>query len=88
MQTSSFFLYQGIGRISIARYAPKHIVGHASYPALAPGKWFKDAENKTYPAYRDRYYQCILHSLHPQKVWDELHQLVKDASLSCYAGNI
>jgi hypothetical protein len=75
MQTSSFFLYEGRGRISIARYMPKHISGIASYPALAPGKWFKDPQNKTYEAYRGCYYQHVLARLDPQHTWDALHAL-------------
>ena len=79
MKTSSFFLYDGAGRISIARYAPKHVSGHVQYSALAPGKWFKNAENKTYERYRDLYYQEILAPLNAYVVWDELHRLAGDA---------
>lgn len=77
MKTSSFFLYEGTGRISIARYAPKHITGHASFPALAPKRWFSDGD-KNYTTFRARYYEHILEPLNPQHIWDQCHQLAGD----------
>ncbi len=73
MQTSSFFHYEGPGRISIARYAPKHVRGVLSYPALAPGSWFKQL--KDFESYRKRYHETILQPLNAEDVYQALHRL-------------
>lgn len=76
MKTSCFYLYSGMGRISIARTAPKHVqAGLTYYPALAPGRWLFDPKHKDQAVYRERYVREILGLLDPQKVWDELHAL-------------
>jgi len=75
MKTSSFFLYQGPGRISIARYAPKGIAaGFKIYRALAPtAKMLKMSRDQYVPRYA-----AILDQLSPQHVWDDLHALAGD----------
>lgn len=76
MKTSSFYLYSGEGRISIARTSPKHVLeGLKYYPALTPGKWLFDPAYKDYAIYRERYFREILTPLNPQVVWDALHAL-------------
>lgn len=76
MQTSSFFLYTGPGRVSIARFAPRGMGGFRIFRALAPGKWFNEPPyNSSYDAYRKRYESEILKPLDPQVVHDKLHEL-------------
>lgn len=76
MKTSSFYLYSGLGRISIARTAPHRVAaGFKVYRALAPGAWLFDPTYKDYTTYRERYFREILAPLDPQKVWDDLHAL-------------
>jgi len=76
MKTSSFYLYSGPGRISIARTAPRRVAaGLKAYRTLAPGTWLFDPAYKNYVAYRERYFHEILARLDPQKAWDELHVL-------------
>lgn len=73
MKTSSFFIYQGPGRISIARYAPRGIrPGFRIYKQLAP---LREMLKMPYPAYRDLYFSEILGKLDPQQTWKELHAL-------------
>jgi len=76
VKTSSFYLYSGRGRVSIARTAPRRVVvGFKAYRALAPGTWLFDPAYEDYETYRDRYFREILGPLDPQKVWDDLHAL-------------
>ena len=76
MKTSSFYLYSGPGRISIAQTAPRRVeAGFKLYQALVPGKWLFDPTYKDYATYRERYFHEILAPLDPQKVWDDLHAL-------------
>lgn len=76
MKTSSFYLYPGLGRISIARASPRRVAaGFKVYRALAPGPWLFDPTYKDYATYRERYFREILAPLDPQKVWDDLHAL-------------
>ena len=76
MKTSSFYLYSGDGRVSIARTAPRRVAaGFRMYRALAPGKWLFDPAYKDYDVYRERYFSEILGPLDAQKTWDELHAL-------------
>ena len=76
MKTSSFYLYSGEGRVSIARTAPRRVVaGFHVYKALAPGKWLFDPAYKDYAVYRERYFREILRPLDARKVWDDLHAL-------------
>ena len=75
MKTSSFFLYNGPGRISIARYAPRGTpAGYRQYRALAPDA---DMLKMSQALYLPRY-AAILHALDPQQVWDDLHRLAGD----------
>ena len=76
MKTSSFYLYSGDGRVSIANTAPRRVTaGFRIYRALAPGKWLFDPVYKNYATYRERYFSEILAPLDAQKVWDDLHML-------------
>lgn len=76
MKTSSFYLYSGHGRVSIARTAPRRVVaGFKIYRALAPGTWLFDTAYKDYTTYRELYFHEILAPLDPQKVWNDLHAL-------------
>jgi hypothetical protein len=74
MKTSSFFHYDGVGRISIARFAPKGTSGHKIYRSLAPGKWFKEYNN--FEDYKIRYEKEILAPLNPEIVYNQLNNLV------------
>jgi hypothetical protein len=73
MLTASFFTHTGVGRISIARWAPKTVPpGFKVYRALAPGDYFKSVD-------WDRYcelYAEQLSRLDPTRVWEDLHDLV------------
>ncbi len=72
MKTSSFLLYQGPGRISIARFAPRGTpAGFKVLKALAPGPWFNSVG---YDEYRELYF-AQLSKLDAQNVWDTLHKL-------------
>ena len=76
MKTSSFYLYSGSGRISIARAVPRQVAaGFKVYRALAPGAWLFDPVYKDYATYRERYFREILAPLNPRKSWDDLHAL-------------
>ena len=68
MKTADFFSFDGNGRISIARSAPRRISGYNVYKKLAPGSWFKTA---TYDEYVRRYH-AQLAELDPQATWDHL----------------
>jgi len=79
MKTSSFYLYSGSGRVSIARTAPRCVTaGFKTYRVLAPGTWLFDPAYKDYATYRERYFREILAPLDPRKVWDDLHALAGD----------
>lgn len=73
MKTSCFFTYKGKGGISIARYAPKCFKAGNYFPALAPGPWFKSVAPIVYV---QKYYEEILSELHPEVVWQTLHEMV------------
>ena len=75
MKTASFFIYQGPGRISIARFGhrTKGHRGYRRYPALAPRQ---DMLRMSYEQYRPQYF-AILDALDPKTVWDELHRLAE-----------
>ena len=80
MKTSSFYLYDGPGRISIARTAPRQAkAGFRLYRPLNPGAWRSEPAYQQYDAYRDRYFREVLGPLDAQHVWDELHRLAGDA---------
>ena len=73
MKTSSFKLYQGPGRISIARYAPRGTpAGFKIYSTLAPRR---EMLKMGYDQYRGIYFGEILEKLDPQRVWDDLHAM-------------
>lgn len=49
MKTASFFTYVGVGRISIARFAPRGTpAGFKVYKPLAPGPWFNSVPEDVY----------------------------------------
>lgn len=88
MQTSSFFHYNGPGRISIARTVPRGTpAGYRIFRPLWPGKWLWDDTYKNdVNAYRERYFSEILRPLDPQQVYDQLHELAGgfEPVLLCY----
>ena len=77
MLTSSFFHYDGPGRISIARKVPRGTpAGYRIYKPLWPGSWLWEEPYKSdIEAYRNRYFRDVLGPLNPQQVHDELHTL-------------
>ena len=68
MKTADFFQYQDVGRISIARSAPRGMRGFNVYKKLAPGSWFRSASYDEYV----RRYSAQLAELDPQGTWDHL----------------
>ena len=77
MKTSCFFVHQGPGRISIARFAPRGTPrGYREFRSLAPGEWFKTASQAHY---RDLYFGEVLARLDPQRTYDQLHELAAGA---------
>jgi hypothetical protein len=73
MKTSCFFVHQGPGRISIARFAPRGTPpGYRELRALAPGEWFKTTSQARY---RDLYFGEILRPLDPRRTFDQLHEM-------------
>lgn len=75
MKTSSFHVYKGLGRISIARYAPRGTpAGFRIFPGLMPGKWFNSVPQAKY---RELYFAALA-QLDPQTVWDQLHAMHPD----------
>jgi hypothetical protein len=49
MKTSSFANYRGLGRVSIARFAPRSAPsGYRVYKPLAPGSWFNSVSEQEY----------------------------------------
>ena len=76
MKLSSFFDYQGPGRVSIARYAPRGTpAGFRIYKQLAPGPWFNSVSKPKY----ERLYFAQLALLDPVTVSDDLHTLAQGA---------
>ena len=83
MKTASFFEYDGPGRVSIARFAPRPIpAGYRVYRALAPGPWFKSVSEDEYR----RRYDAQLAALDPREVFDALTALGGDTepTLLCW----
>lgn len=83
MKTSSFFLYDGPGRISISRAAPRNsVAGFRVFKLLAPGPWFNSVPRDVY----ERLYAEQLAELNAQAVWDRLHILTDghEPVLLCY----
>jgi hypothetical protein len=77
MKTASFFTYQGPGRISIARYAPRNTpAGYRTFRALAPGEWFNKV---TEERYRELYFAEVLGVLDPRVTLDTLCDLAAGA---------
>ena len=77
MQTSSFFHYQGEGRISIARQVPRGTpAGYRIYKPLWPGSWlWQDPYKSDIDAYRKKYFSDVLAHLNAQQVYDDLRRL-------------
>lgn len=69
MKTSSFFLYDGPGSVSIARAAPRGMSGFRVYSKLAPGPWFKSVDKAEY----ERRYFKQLNALDPRVVVEDLN---------------
>lgn len=77
MRTASFQTYQGPGRISIARFAPRGTpAGFKTYKKLAPGSWFNSVSRHEY---EKRFRTEILAPLDARAVHDELHALAQGA---------
>ncbi len=72
MKTACFFQYQGDGRVSIARSAPRNMSGFKVNKRLAPGSWFKSVD---YQRYCELFAGQLAH-LDPQETWDKLHEVV------------
>jgi hypothetical protein len=73
VKTGSFRTYTGPGRISIARWAPRHTpAGYRVYSRLAPGPWFNSVSIEEYC----HLYGEILKKLDPKRVYAELVALV------------
>lgn len=73
MKTASFFAYQGEGRISIARSAPRDIPGgFRVYRKLAPGPWFNSVSREEYLRL---YMGEVLEPLDPAQVVADLKAL-------------
>jgi hypothetical protein len=83
VKTSSFFLYTGPGRVSIARYPPRGTpAGFRVFKALAPGAWFNSVDRAEY----ERLYAQQLAALDPKVVHDQLMELGNGSEpvLLCY----
>ncbi len=77
MRTASFFTYDGPGRVSIARYAPRGTAkGFRIYRKLAPGEWFNKVTKERYV---ELFTKDVLDVLDPKQAWGELHELAGDA---------
>lgn len=77
MKTASFFTYQGPGRISIARSAPRRTPsGFRVFRDLAPGKWFNSVDRAEY---RELYLREILGRLDPRQTHERLIELAGPA---------
>jgi hypothetical protein len=73
VKTGSFRTYTGSGRISIARWTPRHTpAGYRVYKRLAPGPWFNSVGIEEYC----HLYGEILKKLDPKRVYAELVALV------------
>ncbi|GMV18359.1 MAG: hypothetical protein AMXMBFR56_65830 [Polyangiaceae bacterium] len=76
MKTASFFTFQGPGRISIARFAPRGTpAGFRIYKALAPGEWFNSVSPEEY---RRRFF-AQLAALDAAKVRADLEHMASPA---------
>jgi len=76
MQTSSFKTYQGPGRVSIARYAPRGTPkGFRIFKPLAPGPWFNSVSKPEY----ERLYAEQLSKLDPRETFDKLTEMAAGA---------
>lgn len=77
MQTSCFALYDGAGRVSIARFAPRGTpAGFRVCRELAPGDWFNRVD---FDEYRARYLREILDKLDPKRTYERLCRLAGGA---------
>ena len=72
MKTACFFTYDGPGRISIARWAPKGFSELPVYRPLNPEAGMLHLKNQE--AYRRRY-AALLARLDPASTWAHLHEL-------------
>ncbi len=78
VQTASFFTYTGVGRISIARFAPRNTpAGYRVFKPLAPGAWFNSV---SWDEYQVRYAAEILDPLDPAAVLEELQALAGEGN--------
>lgn len=75
LMTASFFTFKGPGRVSIARTQPKGVCV-PSYRQLAPGPWYRTAEQWEYR----RLYFAQLARLNPAQVVQDLEALAGGAT--------
>lgn len=77
MKTSCFFVHQGAGRISIARFAPRDTPpGFETFRLLAPGPWFNKVSKERY---RELYFGEVLAALDPKDTFDRLCTIAQSA---------
>lgn len=75
--TSAFKIYEGPGRISIARWSPRKTpAGYRVFKTLAPKK---EMMNMAYRPYKDMYFNIILKPLVPEEIWQTLHFMANGA---------
>ncbi|MBI3127588.1 MAG: hypothetical protein HYZ11_08300 [Candidatus Tectomicrobia bacterium] len=74
MKTASFFSYDGPGRISIARWAPRGQGGLPKYRPLQVSAAMMRMEPEPF---RLAYARDVLSKLDPHQVWDELCALAQ-----------
>ncbi len=73
MKTSSFRFYEGRGRVSIARFAPRGTpAGFRVFRKLAPGDWFNSVSREEY---RTLYFREILGPLDPRATFEVLQMI-------------
>jgi hypothetical protein len=77
MKTASFFTYTGLGRVSIARFAPRGTpAGFRVFKPLAPGPWFNSVDRARYV---ELYAAEVLERLDARATFERLHELAAGA---------
>ena len=84
LKTGCFFTYDGPGRISIARFAPRDIPdGYHVFKLLAPRRWL----NSTSRGEFEEQFNYHLRTLDPVKIWIRLHELAGTAAVHSPVGD-
>jgi len=84
MKTSSYFTFDGPGRVGISVYAPRGLKkGYRIHKILGPSA---DMLKMDYPEYREIFMRDRLGVLDPQEQWDKVHELAAGAEpvMLCY----